>query len=176
MPFIPTPNPPPLPRLLVRLAIHDRLRLLHVHSIPTWKPSTGTASEPSPQIYEQSQAQKQDAAEEQRKFENAHLPSPTDSATAQNPIRRRETDYGPWRAWLQSRKRNQNAKKKKKTWPKENGLERPRDPPSHTRQRPRLRCRPGKRRQLGDVCVRVCYVLFVGGGGLAEPVEERMLS
>lgn len=107
----------------------------------------------------------------------SHLPSPTDSATAQNPIRRRETDYGPWRAWLQSRKRNQNAKKKKKkTWPKENGLERPRDPPSHTRQRPRLRCRPGKRRQLGDVCVRVCYVLFVGGGGLAEPVEERMLS
>lgn len=65
---------PPSPHLLVRVAIHDHLHLLHVHSIPTWKPSTGTASEPSPQIYEQSQAQKQDAAEEQRKFENAHLP------------------------------------------------------------------------------------------------------
>lgn len=49
----PCPSSPHNPPLLVRVAIHDRLRLLHVHSIPTWKPSTGTASEPSQQIYEQ---------------------------------------------------------------------------------------------------------------------------
>lgn len=130
---------PPSPHLLVRVAIHDHLHLLHVHSIPTWKPSTGTASEPSPQIYEQSQEQKQDAAEEQRKFENAHLPSPISHRLRHGPEPHQTKGDK-----LRSVAIKETKMQKKRRDQKENGLERPRHPPSHTRQRRRLPRRPGK--------------------------------
>lgn len=105
---------PPLPHLLARVAFHDRL--LHVHSIPTWKPSTGSASEPSPQYTNEAKRRNKMQPKNQR---NSRMPISTGSATVQNPIRRRGTNYGPWRAWLQSREKETEMQKgdvtKKKT-------------------------------------------------------------
>jgi hypothetical protein len=136
---------PPLPHLLVRVAIHDRL--LHVHSIPTWKASTGSASEPSPQYTNKAKRRNKMQPKNQR---NSRMPishrlrhGPEPHPTTEDKLRS-AASMAP-----KPIKGNQNAKKKKgekkRRGQKENGLQNPRHPPSPTRQTRRLPRRPRKK-------------------------------